>query len=674
MNNHIEQLSVRRLLEGDVLYRIPMYQRNYAWDEGEITQLIQDVIDYSNREQHYYIGTLVVFERPAAHGATVYETIDGQQRLTTLSLLVSFLKNEAKHNALWYRRLALDFECREHSQRTFSAIFSNHTDTLPSGDINSAILNGYRIIQKVLPQKLTEHRVSEAVFSEYLFEKVQIMRVTVPHDTDLNHYFEIMNNRGEQLEKHEVLKSRLLEVLNRIPDNEDRTRSKDCFHLIWEACANMEKYVQAGFTPEQRHELFGLKNWGLFLPKTFDDVQNAVSNGLQRGEGDVGSMTLTDIFSHVGLATGESQGDDEVSERFNSVINFPNFLLHVLRVSTGKDIPLDDKRLIIIFEDELIRRDDPTRVKSFGFALLKCKYLYDNYILKREFIRGKDGWSLKRYKWTEGGQKRRSERGYYVNTFGEENGQDTINRNILMLLAAFHVSFPTLVYKHWLNAALFWLYRQDNKNSKLYMGDELSPRQYLGYLRRVARAFVFDRFLGGHGEPDYYQIIYESKPNEECKSELTVLAGAKDRLSFGKIENNLVFNYLDYLLWLNHKDSDSIIKAYEFTFRSSVEHYYPQKPLTGQDILPVTILNSFGNLCLISHSKNSRLSNFMPQAKKEYYRKNTIDSIKQYLMMKNDPWDEQAIDQHYQEMKDIFRKDLDVEVKRRDKRGSNIDA
>ena len=94
MNNHIDQLSVQHLLEGDVLYRIPMYQRNYAWDEGEITQLIQDVIDYSNREQHYYIGTLVVFERQAANGATIYETIDGQQRLTTLSLLVSFLKNE----------------------------------------------------------------------------------------------------------------------------------------------------------------------------------------------------------------------------------------------------------------------------------------------------------------------------------------------------------------------------------------------------------------------------------------------------------------------------------------------------------------------------------------------------------------------------------------------------
>lgn len=659
MNKPIEQLSVQHLLEGSVLYRIPMYQRNYAWDEGEITQLIQDVIDYSKSEQHYYIGTLVVFERPAANGVLIYETIDGQQRLTTLSLLVSFLKNEGKLDVSWYNRLALDFECREHSQRTFSAIFNNHTNTLPSDDINSAILNGYRIIQKVLPQKLAEHNVSETIFSGYLFEKVQIMRVTVPHDTDLNHYFEIMNNRGEQLEKHEVLKSRLLEMLNRIPDEMERTKSKVCFHRVWEACANMEKYVQAGFTPEQRHELFGRRDWGQFLPHDFDDVQEVVSKGSRGKRGGVVAMTLTDILSHVGQADEESSGgDDEVSERFNSVINFPNFLLHVLRVFRGRDIPLDDKRIITIFEEELLNNDDPDEVKEFGFALLKCKYLYDHYILKREFVRGTDGWSLKRYKWSDGGQKSGSEKGYYVNTFGEENGQDDINRRILMLLAAFHVSTPTLVYKHWLNAALRWLYRKGNKNPDLYMEEKLSPDQYLSYLGRVARAFIFDRFLGGHCESDYYQIIYGRYG--KCKSQPEVLSDANlsSRLSFGNIENNLIFNYLDYLLWLKYKDSDPIIKAYEFTFRSSVEHYYPQNPLPGHDMLPADTLNSFGNLCLISHSKNSRLSNFMPQAKKEYYRNNAIDSVKQHLMMKEDLWDEGAINQHYQAMIDIFRENF----------------
>src|SRR5690606_2612148 len=53
-----------------------------------------------------------------------------------------------------------------------------------------------------------------ARFAEHLFDHVQIMRVAVPPRTDLNRYFEVMNNRGEQLEKHEVLKARMLSALH----------------------------------------------------------------------------------------------------------------------------------------------------------------------------------------------------------------------------------------------------------------------------------------------------------------------------------------------------------------------------------------------------------------------------------------------------------------------------
>lgn len=68
----------------------------------------------------------------------------------------------------------------------------------------------------------------------------------MPEDTDLNHYFEIMNNRGEQLEKHEILKSKFLEILNEL-EVEERELALSVFNLIWEACSNMEKYIQYGF-------------------------------------------------------------------------------------------------------------------------------------------------------------------------------------------------------------------------------------------------------------------------------------------------------------------------------------------------------------------------------------------------------------------------------------------
>lgn len=83
MSEFVQAFSVQQLLSDSHRYLVPMYQRNYAWGEGEINQLIQDVLDYQQKNQHreqkktYYIGTLVVFER----NDDSFEVIDGQQRL-----------------------------------------------------------------------------------------------------------------------------------------------------------------------------------------------------------------------------------------------------------------------------------------------------------------------------------------------------------------------------------------------------------------------------------------------------------------------------------------------------------------------------------------------------------------------------------------------------------------
>ena len=95
-----EELKINQLYNHN--YTIPIYQRNYAWGVSEVNQLIQDIVDSSTRRNvsnehiNYYIGTLVVFEREQEN-KTVFETIDGQQRLTTLSILLSAIKNEYAH-------------------------------------------------------------------------------------------------------------------------------------------------------------------------------------------------------------------------------------------------------------------------------------------------------------------------------------------------------------------------------------------------------------------------------------------------------------------------------------------------------------------------------------------------------------------------------------------------
>ena len=655
-----KQFNVGGLLTNDS-YIIPMYQRNYAWEEGEITQLIQDVVDYQKEHPNspYYIGTLVVHRREDGK----YETIDGQQRLTTLTLLAAGLKKQKVDviNFKWPEQPNITFENRENSRLTFEAIFKETPNNIAKDSINPALFNGYQIIERELPKLLKQHHVDRAAFATYLLNNVQIMRVEVPHDTDLNHYFEIMNSRGEQLEKHEVLKANLLSVLeNGIDDVEEKAKSKACLYLIWEACANMERYVQAGFSLEQRNAVFGAKDWCSLSAKSFDDLVTKLnptqkSGGAEyKADPDFQSPTLSEIInSSIAPDDKEKEKNEDAPQRFNSVINFPNFLLQVLRIYLNAlkcgssstsivEVPLDDKRLLGIFQEHLLQGDQNNveRVKRFAFALLRCKYLYDHYVIKREFIKDKDGWSLKRYKWNDSNKA-----ASYVNTFGAEEESSAENRTVLMLLAAFHVSTPSQAYKHWLSGAVNWLYQQNQP---------IRVESYRSALELLAKAFMRDRFLVTTDKKEYSEIIYanQGQPKSDCPDYKTMV----ECLSYGEIENNFVFNYLDYLLWKQKKDAR--ITNFEFTFRSSVEHFYPQHPFDGHPKWREEPLNAFGNLCLISHSKNSRLSNNTPQAKRDHYAQGLIDSIKQYLMMKamekGNRWSQDTMWEHQNEMVDVI--------------------
>ena len=642
--NQIKTLSVQEVLNGADLYKIPIYQRNYAWGDKEITQLIQDIADYISEEKeknNYYIGSLIVYVRNEEKRNEFYETIDGQQRLTTLSILVAVIKNIYKNevNLDWYKNINLEYFSRKKSSQSLHSVFNNEVSSNHL-ILNDEITDAYQLIIKRLKTILEEKEISIERFAEYLLNNVTIIRVKVPEDTDLNHYFEIMNNRGEQLEKHEVLKSTLLEILNDIEDEEEREQASKTFHLIWETCSNMEKYAQFGFSVDVRDKLFGNEKWSEFNISNFKQLTDV----LNFKESSQSEFDINQIIEGKFTFKPTEQSEDS-PERFNSIINFQNFLLQVLRVQEKTDVALDDKRLISIFEDILRKKNTVEKiafVENFGFNLLKSKFLFDKYIIKREFIGNNDNWSLKTLKWYSSNTKKFSVS--YVNSFGDENA-DAENKKILMLLSMFHTATPTMVYKHWLNGALNFLHSEE----------EISANDYIEFLENQAKSFVFERFLN-EVPKDYFKMIY---------NENNIVLSNKNSvnfkyLTFDNLQNNLVFNYLDYLIW---KDSDDRkIKDFYYTFRSSVEHFYPQHPKPGNDTLQKDVLDSFGNLCLISNSKNATLNNYMPSAKVDHYKNTPIDSIKQYLMMEiyneTQKWDEVSIAKHNADMIEKLKNEI----------------
>ncbi|MEG0413948.1 MAG: DUF262 domain-containing protein [Comamonas sp.] len=105
--------NVRSLFASTSRYIVPIYQRNYAWRSEQIQQLIDDVYDAFQAAQtaattqtstaadpdstsSYFLGNLIVTAQPA--GAHIsYELVDGQQRLTTLHMLLTALGASSTH-------------------------------------------------------------------------------------------------------------------------------------------------------------------------------------------------------------------------------------------------------------------------------------------------------------------------------------------------------------------------------------------------------------------------------------------------------------------------------------------------------------------------------------------------------------------------------------------------
>ncbi|WP_103588678.1 GmrSD restriction endonuclease domain-containing protein [Campylobacter concisus] len=104
------------------------------------------------------------------------------------------------------------------------------------------------------------------------------------------------------------------------------------------------------------------------------------------------------------------------------------------------------------------------------------------------------------------------------------------------------------------------------------------------------------------------------------------------------------------------------LKEWEFKFRDSIEHFYPQNP-SGDSIERINdnkILNSFGNLALVTTSGNSKFSNLAPSAKQTTYPNIIIQSLKLILMsacINGNNIDEykQAISEHEKEMLTLLR-------------------
>ena len=586
MIQELRILDEETLFDTEAHYVIPRYQRAYAWEDKEIVQLIDDINDSTG---DYYIGSLVVAKVKGK--VETYEVVDGQQRLTTLYLLLHYLVSCGRLEGEVGKTLS--FDCRPNSNYTLTHIQDLLSKEKPFADeedrLEQSILNGL----KAIDQKFTTgDAIDVDAFIERLMSVI-LYRIEVPEHTDLNRYFEIMNTRGEQLEQHDILKAQLMDYLS------DRKKEQEFFSRVWSACSDMTGYVQMHFAKAEREVIFD-GGWNRMPSDKWTDFKACLDMG-QRADREVSVKDIIEPNFRVEEADGLLE-DDKAPIRFESIIGFPHFLLHVLRAFlevggaslNGKKKlgdQLDDKNLLTDFQKVIsygsigakpVKEHRALFARRFILFLLSSRFLFDKFIIKREY-RGDDQdgvWSLKEL-CTSGAKK--NKRPYYVNTRlcypnEWEKTYAPRNKECLMIQSALRVSYTSPKVMHWITELLVWLFNNNNKTERYKLTDEAE---------RIAAEAVKDNFL------------------------------ASGNYELGVQTPHVVFNYLDYLLWKEDKEK---YKDFVFEFRNSVEHWYPQHPSEGTFEVWDGI-DTFGNLCIISRSVNSKFSNLSPESKMKSYKK-----------------------------------------------------
>ena len=591
MTDLVTELNVlgsdNNIFDTDMDYIIPLYQRAYAWEDKQLTQLIEDISDISD-DTNYYIGALVVSKQDDR-----YEVVDGQQRLTSLYLLMNCLGLDVKNT--------LTFACREKSNYTLTNIkdlLKDDRSKLDMDRIESGIQRGIDI----LTEEISKDDFDRDEFIEKL-KKVIVYRIEVPENTDLNRYFEIMNTRGEQLEQHDILKATLMRYL---PDDTE----KATFAKVWDACSDMTGYVQMHFVSrnnEVRENIFG-GGWNEMPSDSWNDYVEGIKAADTNGNG----HKITDIID-IDFRVDDDDGylDDDVRVRFESVIEFPYFLIHTLKVLIGiKGIChedgkstiiaelLDDKKLIDSFKrvinhgvigDIRISEDKAQFARDYIVCLLRTRYLFDKYIVKREYANdNSDGeWSLKSL-FVSGQQSKKKP--YYRNSRFARSGEwdrtnNWRNDTNVMLQSALRVSYTSPKVMHWITQLLLWLSEDGCKHT---CDDDMAEFDIV--TENIAKKAVRENFF------------------DICKD---------GSFAMGVNTPHIVFNYLDFLIWNSDR---SKYDNFVFEFRNSVEHWYPQNPSEGTFEQWKDGVDQFGNLCIIQRNVNSKFSNMSPEAKKSTFK------------------------------------------------------
>lgn len=618
---------------------IPTYQRPYVWKEEQINKLLKDcAIAFltnivTNIDKPYFIGTILTSDKKEYQ-----ELIDGQQRFTTLWLIaVVFHKLKINSAITKYlkvgEQLRLGFEIREEVAAYFKLLESNPKEALEKyseeqlgesiylKDISKAVSTIESILLSL--DKDLKHEIHLKDFGDYLYSKVMMVNNITPSRIDLNKLFATINNSGVQLEQTDIIKANLLKGIS---------TDKLLYSKIWECCENMNDYFERNI-----RKIFTATNWNEISHEDFSSYDSSKFKFISNDEiisEKISAYTIRNIIEELEekeeqlSEKEEKELDDEKYCR--SIISFGQLLLHTYRIFLKKRSQDDfegtfhTKRLIEIFKG--LEKETEEEVKAFFRLLWKVRYYFDLEVIKWRIDLDSKNEYLELTRVNENTSQKTKQ--FHRNTI--ERNDSTMLQSVLYFTGDY-------LRQYWLTPFLYRLL--EKKDNSLLQLESIDNTMSVSLLpdKEISFELCDSNFL----DENLFDIETELKtPN-------------------GTGFKHYWFQKLEYILWKNWDKNDVKFQNFRITSKNSVEHVFPQNH-EFQEELEKELLDSFGNLGLLSVSQNSSYSNQSVIKKKEDFdHKTPYDSLKLALIYSDkniNNWGETEIKKHQERMIEKFKK------------------
>jgi len=291
--------SFGKIIKSDSRFVIPMYQRDYSWEEAHWEDLWNDIEANRMVESKHYMGSVVLIPRDKKS----FEVIDGQQRLTTLSLVIlsaigivndmidqgldieenqqrkdilmdNYIGKKSLSSLTTINKLKLN-ENNDPFFTTFLLALRKPLNLRSQLKSNKQLYNCYLFFKEKLQTEIVSvGGVNSLIeFVEYISDNLLFIKITATTDLSAFLIFETLNDRGLELSVTDLLKNYIFSIVN----DDDREHIK----YLWESIINQVSY--SNFPKFLRHSW--MVNKGLIQEKElFKTIKQQVKTPSQAFE------------------------------------------------------------------------------------------------------------------------------------------------------------------------------------------------------------------------------------------------------------------------------------------------------------------------------------------------------------------------------------------------------